>query len=328
MWYQPQRSGFIWPRNSSGGFTLNPPWAQSDCRRAMRWRSTAPWTFLTLISTTPSFGPRMARIWKNTNWMRSTTSKPSPMVSQVSFRLSGKAAACCCGRNANNANGDGRPFALQNQKRAAVGCWRVPLQAEHQRNGGGVAADHSQGGRWDSALWQLYLFFLLCSFFQHNSAWCAGLPAFVHQPQDRNVTRGAPFNLSCEAVGPPDPVRIRWLRDGMYNSDRAEDSPSSFFVSGESAVFAVLPFFLHSYVNMFLCVLLSKSDTFPSPCCASSSSGGIFSRLLVLVVIFLTRRQPKWPVRDSQYHTKSDTSGASDVMRGLSQRHEIHLISF
>uniref|UniRef100_A0AAQ4PGA0 receptor protein-tyrosine kinase n=1 Tax=Gasterosteus aculeatus aculeatus TaxID=481459 RepID=A0AAQ4PGA0_GASAC len=39
-----------------------------------------------------------------------------------------------------------------------------------------------------------------------------GLPTFIHQPEHRNVTRNAPFTLSCDAVGPPDPVRIRWLR--------------------------------------------------------------------------------------------------------------------
>uniref|UniRef100_A0A8D3CE49 receptor protein-tyrosine kinase n=1 Tax=Scophthalmus maximus TaxID=52904 RepID=A0A8D3CE49_SCOMX len=45
-----------------------------------------------------------------------------------------------------------------------------------------------------------------------------GLPSFIHQPEDRNVTRGTPFTLSCEAVGPPDPVQIRWLRDGLPDS--------------------------------------------------------------------------------------------------------------
>ncbi|KAG9344420.1 hypothetical protein JZ751_011090 [Albula glossodonta] len=35
------------------------------------------------------------------------------------------------------------------------------------------------------------------------------------QPEDVNVTENTPFNLSCVAVGPPDPVRIVWLRNGM-----------------------------------------------------------------------------------------------------------------
>lgn len=46
------------------------------------------------------------------------------------------------------------------------------------------------------------------------------------------MTRSAPFTLTCEAVGPPEPVQIRWLRDGLPNSDY-HDSPSSFSVSGE-----------------------------------------------------------------------------------------------
>lgn len=130
MWYQPQCRGFIWPRNSSGGFTSNPPWAPCDCRRATRWRSTAPWTFPTPISTTPSFGPRMARIWKNTNLMRSTTSKPSQMVSQVSFPLSGNALACHCNCNANEANSDGCVLVhcrIKNVQRSDAGEYRCRL---------------------------------------------------------------------------------------------------------------------------------------------------------------------------------------------------------
>ncbi|XP_072292604.1 tyrosine-protein kinase Mer [Eucyclogobius newberryi] len=58
-----------------------------------------------------------------------------------------------------------------------------------------------------------------------------GLPTFIQQPEDRNVTRNTPFTLSCEAVGPPDPVQIRWLRDGSPDSE-FHNSPSSFSVSG------------------------------------------------------------------------------------------------
>uniref|UniRef100_A0A8C6UVH3 receptor protein-tyrosine kinase n=1 Tax=Neogobius melanostomus TaxID=47308 RepID=A0A8C6UVH3_9GOBI len=58
-----------------------------------------------------------------------------------------------------------------------------------------------------------------------------GLPTFIQQPEDRNVTRNVPFTLSCEAVGPPDPVQIRWLRDGSPDSD-VHNSPSSYSVSG------------------------------------------------------------------------------------------------
>uniref|UniRef100_A0A671YJM1 receptor protein-tyrosine kinase n=1 Tax=Sparus aurata TaxID=8175 RepID=A0A671YJM1_SPAAU len=60
-----------------------------------------------------------------------------------------------------------------------------------------------------------------------------GLPTFMHQPEDRNVTRNANFTLTCVAVGPPDPVQIRWLRDGIADSD-FHSSPSNYTVSGEA----------------------------------------------------------------------------------------------
>uniref|UniRef100_A0A8D3D8F7 receptor protein-tyrosine kinase n=1 Tax=Scophthalmus maximus TaxID=52904 RepID=A0A8D3D8F7_SCOMX len=71
-----------------------------------------------------------------------------------------------------------------------------------------------------------------------------GLPSFIHQPEDRNVTRGTPFTLSCEAVGPPDPVQIRWLRDGLPDSD-FHNSPSSYSVSGETP--SCFPFSCEAY---------------------------------------------------------------------------------
>ncbi|XP_070771693.1 tyrosine-protein kinase Mer [Enoplosus armatus] len=58
-----------------------------------------------------------------------------------------------------------------------------------------------------------------------------GLPTFLHQPENRNITRNTPFTLSCDAVGPPDPVQIRWLRDGLPDSD-FHNAPSSYSVSG------------------------------------------------------------------------------------------------
>ncbi|XP_019125781.2 tyrosine-protein kinase Mer [Larimichthys crocea] len=58
-----------------------------------------------------------------------------------------------------------------------------------------------------------------------------GLPTFIHQPEDQNVTTNTPFTLTCEAVGPPDPVQIRWLRDGLPDND-IHNSPNSYTVSG------------------------------------------------------------------------------------------------
>ncbi len=60
------------------------------------------------------------------------------------------------------------------------------------------------------------------------------------------MTRNTPFMLKCEAVGPPDPVQIRWLRDGLPDSD-FHNSPSSYSVSGEAA--ATQSGFLHFSVT-------------------------------------------------------------------------------
>ncbi|XP_068088389.1 tyrosine-protein kinase Mer isoform X2 [Hyperolius riggenbachi] len=48
-----------------------------------------------------------------------------------------------------------------------------------------------------------------------------GLPHFIRQPERLNVSRNTPFNLTCEAVGPPEPVEIYWFR----NSTRINDIP-------------------------------------------------------------------------------------------------------
>ncbi|KAM9364046.1 tyrosine-protein kinase Mer [Pholidichthys leucotaenia] len=58
-----------------------------------------------------------------------------------------------------------------------------------------------------------------------------GLPTFIHHPVDKNVTRGTPFSLTCEAVGPPDPVQIRWFQDGSPVSNFLR-SPSNYSVQG------------------------------------------------------------------------------------------------
>ncbi|XP_033873266.3 tyrosine-protein kinase Mer-like isoform X1 [Acipenser ruthenus] len=42
-----------------------------------------------------------------------------------------------------------------------------------------------------------------------------GLPAFIKEPESLNVSRNTPFNLTCEAVGPPEPVMIIWLRNNV-----------------------------------------------------------------------------------------------------------------
>uniref|UniRef100_A0A8C1QHH1 C-mer proto-oncogene tyrosine kinase a n=1 Tax=Cyprinus carpio TaxID=7962 RepID=A0A8C1QHH1_CYPCA len=59
-----------------------------------------------------------------------------------------------------------------------------------------------------------------------------GLPTFTIQPSDVNVTRNTPFTLTCEAVGPPNPVTIKWLHKGERY---AEHNESSITIEGVNA---------------------------------------------------------------------------------------------
>ncbi|XP_069463939.1 tyrosine-protein kinase Mer isoform X2 [Ambystoma mexicanum] len=68
----------------------------------------------------------------------------------------------------------------------------------------------------------------------------AGLPHFIRQPQRLNVTRNTPFNLTCEAVGPPEPVAIYWFRSSSSLSKTPAVSPSVLTIQGleEMATFS------------------------------------------------------------------------------------------
>ncbi|XP_067883710.1 tyrosine-protein kinase Mer isoform X2 [Heterodontus francisci] len=59
-----------------------------------------------------------------------------------------------------------------------------------------------------------------------------GLPSFIREPESKNVTRNAPFNLTCEAVGPPFPVDIYWLQNGEKIKTVADTSPSVLTIAG------------------------------------------------------------------------------------------------
>ncbi|NXJ84284.1 MERTK kinase, partial [Trogon melanurus] len=67
-----------------------------------------------------------------------------------------------------------------------------------------------------------------------------GLPHFILQPGKLNVTQNSPFNLTCQAVGPPDPVEIYWFRDNIQVNKKPHISPSVLTVPGlnESALFS------------------------------------------------------------------------------------------
>ncbi|XP_072533606.1 tyrosine-protein kinase Mer isoform X2 [Salminus brasiliensis] len=61
-----------------------------------------------------------------------------------------------------------------------------------------------------------------------------GLPTFTKQPSDVNVTRNTSFTLTCEAVGPPNPVIIEWLHKGQ-KINQTSQSPSTITVLGIDA---------------------------------------------------------------------------------------------
>ncbi|XP_060781351.1 tyrosine-protein kinase Mer [Neoarius graeffei] len=58
-----------------------------------------------------------------------------------------------------------------------------------------------------------------------------GLPTFTKQPSDVNVTRNSSFTLTCEAVGPPNPVTIMWLLKGQ-KLNQTSPSPSTITIQG------------------------------------------------------------------------------------------------
>ncbi|XP_038621556.1 LOW QUALITY PROTEIN: tyrosine-protein kinase Mer [Tachyglossus aculeatus] len=67
-----------------------------------------------------------------------------------------------------------------------------------------------------------------------------GLPHFIRHPGSLNVSRNTTFNLTCHAVGPPEPVKIYWIRNSRRVDTVQEKSPSTLTVAGltESAVFS------------------------------------------------------------------------------------------
>ncbi|XP_014647103.1 PREDICTED: tyrosine-protein kinase Mer [Ceratotherium simum simum] len=67
-----------------------------------------------------------------------------------------------------------------------------------------------------------------------------GLPHFTRQPESMNVTRNTAFNLTCQAVGPPEPVIIFWVQNSSRVNEQPEKSPSVLTVPGltEPAVFS------------------------------------------------------------------------------------------
>ncbi|KAL7862116.1 hypothetical protein SRHO_G00135570 [Serrasalmus rhombeus] len=58
-----------------------------------------------------------------------------------------------------------------------------------------------------------------------------GVPHFTEEPKDVATFPGAPFNLTCAAIGPPEPVEVQWWLGGVQEGDY-RPSPSILFVQG------------------------------------------------------------------------------------------------
>ncbi|KAG7277781.1 hypothetical protein CRUP_023069, partial [Coryphaenoides rupestris] len=64
-----------------------------------------------------------------------------------------------------------------------------------------------------------------------------GVPHFLQDPQDVSTLPGVPFDLTCSAVGPPEPVEVVWWVGGvaMDPSPSPSPSPSVLHVPGVNA---------------------------------------------------------------------------------------------
>uniref|UniRef100_A0A3P8RSS3 Tyrosine-protein kinase receptor TYRO3 n=1 Tax=Amphiprion percula TaxID=161767 RepID=A0A3P8RSS3_AMPPE len=69
--------------------------------------------------------------------------------------------------------------------------------------------------------------------FSSERAWITveGVPHFIQEPQDVATFPNAAFNLTCAAVGPPEPVEVLWWLGGVQEGE-PQPSPSVLHVSG------------------------------------------------------------------------------------------------
>ncbi|KAF7201127.1 tyrosine-protein kinase receptor TYRO3 [Nothobranchius furzeri] len=69
--------------------------------------------------------------------------------------------------------------------------------------------------------------------FSSERAWITveGVPHFLEEPQDVATFPNVPFNLSCSAVGPPEPVEVLWWLGGVQEGE-PQASPSVLYVPG------------------------------------------------------------------------------------------------
>uniref|UniRef100_A0A8C1RHT6 receptor protein-tyrosine kinase n=1 Tax=Cyprinus carpio TaxID=7962 RepID=A0A8C1RHT6_CYPCA len=88
-----------------------------------------------------------------------------------------------------------------------------------------------------------------------------GLPTFTIQPSDVNITRNTPFTLTCEAVGPPNPVTIEWLHKGKRFEEPTESSSTITIEGTNIALFENL--FLKTHAIQFKSLIFFFSSELP-----------------------------------------------------------------
>ncbi|XP_052568092.1 tyrosine-protein kinase receptor UFO isoform X3 [Peromyscus californicus insignis] len=88
-----------------------------------------------------------------------------------------------------------------------------------------------------------------------------GLPYFLEEPEDKAVPANTPFNLSCQAQGPPEPVKLLWLQDAVPLS----------------------PIMSHSSQNSLQAPGLNKTSSFS--CEAHNAKGVTTSRTATITVL-------------------------------------------
>ncbi|KAM9707804.1 tyrosine-protein kinase receptor TYRO3 [Menidia menidia] len=69
--------------------------------------------------------------------------------------------------------------------------------------------------------------------YSSERAWITveGVPHFIQEPRDVSTFPNTPFNLSCVAVGPPEPVEVLWWLGGVQEGE-PQPSPSHLHVPG------------------------------------------------------------------------------------------------
>lgn len=70
----------------------------------------------------------------------------------------------------------------------------------------------------------------------HHLLCSSGVPHFTQEPQDVSTFPNTPFNLSCAAVGPPEPVEVLWWLGGFQEGESGP-SPSILRVPGQTTIY-------------------------------------------------------------------------------------------